>query len=311
MKKCAFVYNPNSGKNKNKDEFIKEVEFLLKKYSYKTDFFKTMKPGDATEIVSQLEDTYHLVIIAGGDGTLNEGISGNLMRKHKLILAALPIGTTNDVGTMYGYTKNYKKDLELLLNGVVKKIDTCFINEKTFIYVACLGNYVDISYETPRKLKEKYGKLGYILYGITKIPGRLKRYHIEYEIGGEKKEGKFSFIFITNSSRIAGVSNIYEDVKLDDQKFEVAFCAAKHKAELIKMLPSLFMMSVTDLPEVEYYQTNHLKIHFKDSFQDSWCLDGEEYHSPEDTFEFKVINKVKMLIPKKNITKLFDEEKKR
>lgn len=310
MKKCAVVYNPNSGKNKKQSDFVKNVESILKEYHYDVDFFGTTKPGDATEIVSQLEDIYHLVIIAGGDGTLNEGISGNLKRKHQLVLGALPVGTTNDVGTMYGYTKNYKKDLELLLNGVVKTIDTCFINKKTFIYVACLGNYVDISYETPRRLKEKYGRLGYVLYGITKLPGRMKQYPIEYEVEGEKGEGKFSFIFITNSSRVAGVSNIYEDVKLNDQKFEVAFCEAKHKADLIRMLPSLFTMNVTELPEIKYYRTNHLKIHFKEPFLDSWCLDGEEYHSAEDTFEFRVVNKVKMLVPKKNVKKLFHEEKK-
>ena len=75
-----------------------------------------------------LNDDIDLVVSAGGDGTLNEIVSGNMQRKKKLIVAPLPMGSTNDVGNMYGYTKsNYKRNLELLLKGVKKKIDVYFL----------------------------------------------------------------------------------------------------------------------------------------------------------------------------------------
>lgn len=308
MKTCAVVYNPNSGKGKKKDDFVKNVKSILKQHNYDATFYKTEKAGDATRIISELKEPYHLVIVAGGDGTLNEGITGNLMRKEKYVLAQLPVGTVNDVGSMYGFTKNYKKDLELLLNGAIKSVDTCLINQKPFVYVACLGNYVDVSYATPRDLKEKYGKFGYALYGATKIKEEIKNYDIEYEVEGKTHEGKFSFIFITNSSRVAGISNIYQDVKLNDKMFEVAFCKVRKKADLIKIIPALLTMSVKKIPGITYYRTDQLKIHFKEPLQESWCLDGEEFYSEHNVFEFSVMNEMEMLVPLKNIRKLFKEE---
>lgn len=308
MKKCAVIYNPKSGKWKNIKEFIDIVDETLKQKDYEAIFFKTNKSGDASEIVSKIDDNYDLVILAGGDGTLNEGISGNLIRERKLLLAALPVGTTNDVGTMYGYTKNYKKDLQLLLNGVEKTIDTCLLNGQPFIYVACLGNYVDVSYATPRNLKEKFGRLGYALYGAKKIKEKIKEYNIEYEVNGKSYEDKVSFIFITNSSRVAGIDNIYQDVKLNDQMFEVAFCKFTKKSELIKAIPSLLTMSVKKTPGIVYYRTNHLKINFKEELKESWCIDGEEYSSKKNEFEFCVKNDMNMLVPRKNIKKLFTED---
>lgn len=308
MKKCAVIYNPKSGKRKNKKDFLKIIEKTLNSYCYEVVFFKTSKQGDATTIVFNLDDDYSLVIIAGGDGTLNEGITGNLMREKKLLLASLPIGTTNDVGSMYGYTKNYKKDLELLLNGTIKKIDTCSLNSKPFVYVACLGNYVDVSYATPRKLKEKFGKFAYILYGMKRICSKLKQYSIEYEIDGQKKEGDFSFLFITNSNRIAGLEHLYKNVKLNDNMFEVAFCKARTKRELIKMIPALLTPVVKKVPNIIYYRTNKLTIKLKHRIDESWCLDGEEYATTEKVFRFHVQKEIEMLVPKKNVQKLFKEE---
>ena len=97
--------------------------------------------------------------------TLNEAetgiplayMSGNLERKKPLILAHIPVGTTNDVGVMFGYGKDIKKNLKLLLDGTIKGMDICVINGRPFVYVAGIGKFMQIPYNTPRKLKKKYG----------------------------------------------------------------------------------------------------------------------------------------------------------
>ena len=101
-------------------------QLIIRKHGYETEIKFTSKQISATEIIKKL-DKVDLVISAGGDGTLNEVVTGNLQRKERLTLANLPMGTVNDVGNMYGYTKNnYIKNLELLLEGVKKNIDVCF-----------------------------------------------------------------------------------------------------------------------------------------------------------------------------------------
>ena len=303
MKKCVIIYNPESGRPVDKKN-LKELPEIMKVNEYETVMCPTKAAKDATRIVSELEDDIDLVICAGGDGTLNEGITGNLMRKNKLVMAQLPVGTMNDVGTMYGYTKNMIVNAQMLLSGTEKNVDVCMINDVPFVYVACLGSYVDVSYNTPRKYKKKYGRLAYIFNAIHEFTGKVKLFDLEYEIDGIKKSGIYSFLFITNTSRMGGISHIYNDVKLDDDMFEVLMITAKTKVELIALATRILAGEVKNMPGLEDYKTNNLVVRFKD-VPNSWVLDGEEYKHDTKEFKFSINKDMYMLVPKKNIVKLF------
>ncbi len=309
MKKCVIIMNPESGKVKSLNS-KKEFYDILRKHGYDVEIRYTKGPKDATRIVEELDDNTDLVISAGGDGTLNEVVTGDLNRAKKLTLANLPMGTTNDVANMYGYTKNYQKNLELLLNGVRKKVDVCYVDNTPFVYVACLGDYIDMAYNTPRDLKKKYGKTAYVLYGLRQLRNKIHRYQVKYKVDGKEHKGEYSFFFITNSSRVAGVDDIYYDVKMDDNMFEVALANPKTKPDILRMLVQVTMKDVKDVPGITYYQTNDFEIEFLDRPKTSWCIDGEEYQSPNNTFHFSVNQKVKMLIPKTNANKLFNNKEK-
>ncbi len=307
MKKVAIVYNPESGKHDN-HKFIRYVSQLMDKYNYNDMFCPTQRKGDACEIIKNLPNDIDIILVAGGDGTLNEAINGNCERKNRLTLAYIPFGTTNDVGIMYGFTKNYIKDLNTIFEkGTEKRIDVCHINKKAFVYVACTGNYMNISYDTPRSLKKKYGKMAYVMYGLKQIINKIKTYDLKYEVDGIKKEGAYSFIFVTNTSRIGGVNGIYNDIKLDDKMFEVVLCKATAKKEILKIIYLLKTKNLEDIKEIEYYQTNNLKMKFLNEIP-TWCIDGEKYIENKKEFIFSVDDNTKMLMPRKNIDKLFEEK---
>ena len=202
MKKCVIIMNPESGKKK-KIKNYKDFYDILRKYGYDTDIIFTKARGDARNIIQAIDDNTDLVISGGGDVTLNEIVSGNMMRKKKLVIAPLPMGSVNDVGNMYGLNKSVFQNLEILLQGKAKKVDICYIDETPFVYVACLGDYIDMAYATPRSLKKRYGKIAYIMYGLRQLRNKINRYEIKYKIDGKEHHGTYSFIFISNSSRIA------------------------------------------------------------------------------------------------------------
>ncbi len=304
MKKCVVIYNPQSGKLTNENT-LKSLKSILEKYDFKSEIIYTKCHGDAIGIMKDL-DSVDLVIGAGGDGTLNEIITGNLMRKEKLLVAHLPFGTANDVAKMYGLTQNYLRNLDLLLSGIVKNVDICLINNQPFVYVACMGSYVDIAYATPRKLKEKYGRLAYIIYGIKQLKKNFQFYNVKYKVNDVEKRGIFSFIFITNSNRVGGVNNLYSDIKLNDNMYEVLMCNIKNNWDIIKAIHFLKRREINNLPGFVYYKTNNLEIEFDKIPTASWCIDGEEYKENTKKYFIKINKEINMLVPTKNIEKLFE-----
>lgn len=304
MLKCVVIYNPNSGKLTNRNE-VKRLYKLLENYGYDTQIIYTEYKGHAKELVKKMDDV-DLLLCAGGDGTLNEVISGNIERHKPILLGHLPLGSVNDVAHMYGMTNNTIKNTLMLLNGARKNIDVCLINDNPFVYVACIGAWVDISYATPRKLKEKYGKLAYVIYGIKQLKQHLQFYKVKYTVNGETHEDEFSFMFITNSNRVGGVNNIYDDVKLDDNKFEVLLCNIKNKWDIIRAVHYLKRRELNDIPVFKYYKTDNIKFEF-DEVPPSWCIDGDELLHNDKKFEIKINKDNYMLLPTKNIDKLFEQ----
>lgn len=304
MLKCVVIYNPNSGKLTNRNE-IKRLYKLLENYGYDTQIIYTEYKGHAKELVKKMDDV-DLLLCAGGDGTLNEVISGNIERHKPILLGHLPLGSVNDVAHMYGMTNNTIKNTLMLLNGTRKNIDVCLINDNPFVYVACIGAWVDISYATPRKLKEKYGKLAYVMYGIKQLNQHLQFYKVKYTVNGETHEDEFSFMFITNSNRVGGVNNIYNDVKLDDNKFEVLLCNIKNKWDIIRAVHYLKRRELNNIPVFKYYKTDNIKFEF-DEVPPSWCIDGDELLHNDKKFEIKINKDNYMLLPTKNIGKLFEQ----
>ena len=298
--------NPESGKKK-KIKSYQTFYDVLRKYGYDGEIIFTRERHDAERIMKVLNDDIDLVVSAGGDGTLNEIVSGNMQRKKKLLVAPLPMGSTNDVGHMYGLDSNIFENLEILLQGKPKKVDVCYINEKPFVYVAAFGDYIDLAYNTPRELKKKYGELAYVLYALKQFRPKINTHKIKYKVDGKEYTGEYSFIFITNSSRVSGTPDVYYDVKLDDNKFEVCLANANSVKEMVKLMVMATNVDVKTIPNVTYYQTDNFELEFLSKSKASWCVDGEEYIKDNDILTFRVEQSMKMLVPKENINKLFNE----
>ena len=302
MKNCVLIYNPNSGHRISEDN-LKSAKKILPEYGYNVRIIPTKYAGHAKEIVSHL-DTCDLVISVGGDGTFNEVVTGNMQRKNKLLLANIPVGTTNDIGTMFGYGKKFEDNLKLLMEGSPKNIDICMVNDRPFIYVAGLGKFVNIAYDTPRYMKKKYGYFAYLLQGVKDFFKPIRTYRVNYEVNGLKKTGYFSLILISNANRIGGINVFYKDVKLDDNQFEVLLCNFATRRSIIRTLRLLIDNDPNKISGLEFYKTSRIKFEFE-TYPKNWCIDGEKLDRSTKTFEFTTMNNFKILMPNKNVKKLF------
>ena len=301
MKKCTVIINPTSGKGLNV-ELAEKISLVLENYNYEPNVIITEYRGHAEEIMQNVSSD--LVISVGGDGTFYEVMNGNLKRKKPIILSHIPVGTTNDIGHMYGLGKNIMTNLRLILDGEVKEVDMCNINNRDFVYVASFGKFMEIPYATPQQLKHRIGYLAYLISGAKQLFKKTIQYNVTYEIDGIKHNGDYTFIIISNANRIAGINNFYNEMKLDDDKFEVMFCSIK---KLTKMAKAFYVLKTSDISSVsgiETYKTNNIKITFNGDIK-PWCLDGEKFDSSEKEYNITIKHKVKMLLPKTNLEKLF------
>ena len=303
MKTCELICNKESGKG-IKPEIINEAIKKIEKYGYKTNIYYTEKHGDAKIHVKNLPPT-NLVLSIGGDGTFNEIVTGNNERKEKLILSHIPVGTTNDLGHMLGLSKNILKNIDKILTGEVKQVDLGLINDIPFAYVAGFGKFINVPYETSRKLKKRLGHLAYLLNAIKEFFHLTKLYEVEYLVNGKTYKGYYSLILISNANRIAGFNNVYKNVKLDDNKFEIMFCNIARRKDLVKTLLLLMRTGITNVPGIYCHTSDSIEITFKDSEKTYWTIDGEKLKDNVNKYKITINKDLKMLVPKKNISKLF------
>lgn len=308
MKKCIIIYNPNSGKY-NKEKTLPKIAKILNDYNYEVEIKETKNKGHAITITEEAPNV-DLLISIGGDGTFNEVMTGNFRRKKRLVLCHLPSGTTNDIGAMWGYGKDMISNLKLALNGEIKRIDVCTINEKPLVYTAGFGKFMNIPYETPRELKKRLGHLAYIKEGAKDFFKKVKLHDISYEINEEEYRGLFSFAIITNANRVAGINNFYKDIKLNDNQFEVLMCNITKLKDIIKTLYFFAKYDASKIPGFYFYKTDNFKFKFNNPVKKPLCIDGESFDDLSGEYNVKIDRNVYVLMPSKNINNLFINEEK-
>jgi len=309
MKSCIVIYNPNSG-NTLTEQDILICRKYLKDYGYNPKIIPTKYAGHAKELVSHIK-AVDVVFSIGGDGTFNEIVTGNLLRKEPLVVCHIPVGSTNDVGKMFGYGKTFEANLKLALDGEIKEIDICQINGRPFVYVAGFGKFVTVAYETPRYMKEKIGYLAYIVEGVKDFFRPIKLHNISYKINGVEKTGYYSFVLVSNANRIAGINNFYKDVKLDDNKFEVLLCNFRRRIDILKTVQLLMTNDINKVSGVEFYKTNEVEMKFADYPKKNWCIDGEKLDRATLDYQINMINNFKILMPTTYNDELFVKSKKK
>jgi len=305
MKKCVIICNPNSGQ-RDKKNLIGRFRTILTEYEYDADVRITKYAGHATKIMQNLSNNVDLVLSVGGDGTFNEVVAGNLKREEKLLVSHLPLGTTNDLGSIFGLTKSPINNLKLILDGEVRNIDICRMNDCPFIYVAGLGKFVDVAYDTPRKLKKQLGHMAYLIEGVKSFTDKTHLFEMTYEANGEKITGLYSLALICNARRIGGFE-VFKEVKMDDNKFEVLLTNITDRKDIIKSIYHLAAKDITKLPGFYFFRTDHLKITLKEAPKKNWCLDGEQYKEKELVFDITINKEIKMLLPKTELKNIFME----
>lgn len=272
MKRLLFIFNPTAGRGRVKNKLYDIIDAFVK-HGFRVSVYPTQYKGDATSFIIGDKNSYDMLICAGGDGTLNEVVSGLVSSGRKLPIGYIPAGSMNDVGHSFKISRNIMHAVDNILTGKPYPMDIGkFNNDRYFIYVAAFGAFTDIPYTTSQKNKNTIGNLSYYLEGIKKL-SELKEKHLKIQYDDKVLEGKFLVGLITNSLYIGGFKNVnYEKTSLNDGLLEALFIKMPRNIYDLQLIVTALLNYKIEPNFMYYIQTSRLEI---DSESMEWTLDGE------------------------------------
>ena len=274
MKTALFIYNPNSGQKTINDNLPWIIDYLSEK-EYLTSIYATQAPKDASKIIMEYGERFEEIIVAGGDGTLDEAIAAISRANIDPLISYIPTGSTNDFSKSLEIPTDIEKAVKLASRGSQKRIDIGQIDDKYFVYVAAFGSISDVSFDTDQDAKNIFGRSAYIIEGLKKaLPlTNMTSYKMDVMVDDENISGDFIHFMVTNSVSVGGFTGITGDnVSLYDGTFELTMVRRPQSlADLNKIIAGLTNREENDM--LIFRQGSHFEV--KTDQEVSWSLDGE------------------------------------
>ncbi|MFC5704191.1 diacylglycerol kinase [Cohnella faecalis] len=272
--RARLIYNPTSGREEVRRR-LPAILQRLERGGIETSCHATEGEGDAIRAASDaVERGFDMVISAGGDGTLNEVVSGLAGHEKRPALAILPLGTTNDFARAHGIPKRWSDACDLITKRYTRPVDVGLAGDKYFINIAGGGSLTELTYEVPSKLKTMVGQLAYYMKGLEKIT-RLQAIpmRITAEGVGEFDE-EFMLFLIANSNSVAGFDRLAPDASTNDGVFDVLALRKCNLAEFIRIATMVMRGErVMHDPHFIYFQSSSIRVEADNRVQLN--LDGE------------------------------------
>lgn len=270
--KLLFIFNPRSGKGQIKNNLMEIVDIMVKA-DFDVNIYTTQAQADATRKVIEDGAEYDRIICSGGDGTLDEVMTGLMRAGLTIPIGYIPAGSTNDFANSLGIPKEMVKAAGVAVGDHGFPCDIGEFNSDTFVYVAAFGLFTEVSYKTSQQLKNILGHVAYLIEGVKQLHD-IESYNMQVEYEGQVFQDEFIYGMVTNSISVGGFKGMTgSDVKLDDGVFEVTLIKKpRNPIELNEILACLTNM-IDDSDLIYSFKTDEVRITAKDKV--AWTLDGE------------------------------------
>ena len=296
MKKMLFIMNPFAGV-KRANRHLADILLTFSQAGYEVITHMTLGQGDATAVAREKGRNVDLVVCCGGDGTLNETITGLLSAGADTPIGYIPAGSTNDFASSLKIPTNIPKAAQAIVEGVPVSYDVGRFGDRYFSYVASFGAFTRSSYATPQNVKNALGHTAYVLSGITEL-SQIRNEHVKMEIDGQVVEGDFLFGAICNSTSVGGILTLDpKQVDMGDGLFEILLVRAPENLGEIHECIQALQSQKYNCAMLTFRSAQKVRI-FADP-EMPWTLDGEKEDGHE-TVEVENLHHAIRLMQKKD-----------
>ena len=256
MKKAMVIINPTSG-GEQALNYKEKIENKAKKYFEIVETRITEKALDATHFAEEAaKEKYEAVIVFGGDGTVNEVISGIAEKEYIPKLGIIPGGTGNLITKLVQIDQDIDKAIEGLDFNLTNKIDIGKANDHYFGYIFSVGSLPEAIHNVEIEDKTKFGMFAYAINTVKSVI-RDEVFNIKVETENGNYEGEASQVLVL-------LSNYFSDKKIfDENKVGYANILILKDASIfskLSLIPDLLKGDVVENDSIEYIKAKTIKI---------------------------------------------------
>ena len=250
-----------------------DIVDIFSSHDYEVIIRATQAPKDAYEKAKEYADSVDLIVCSGGDGTLDEVVTGITEKNSNVPIGYIPAGSTNDFANSLFMPKSMVKAAQMIMEEKLYHCDIGRFNSQTFAYVAAFGLFTDVSYETDQDLKNVLGHVAYLLEGVKRLFD-IKSYHMKVTSEEIQVEDDFIVGMITNSRSVGGFKNLTgKNVDMNDGLFEVTLIRHPKNPLQLQEIMAALVMAEDNTDMIYSFKSKKLMIETEEEVP--WTLDGE------------------------------------
>ena len=295
MKTIHLIMNPESGTRQGR-RFLPDIISLFNRAGFLVTAFMTGKRGDAAEFAREHGGEPDIVAVCGGDGTLNEAVSGLISGKHKTPVGYIPCGSTNDFANGLGLPTDPMKAAECVVSGAPRILDIGrFGADRYFSYTASFGAFTQVAWATPQPVKNILGHAAYILEGILSLP-EIHPIRMNIRADGLEYEDDYVFGAVCNSTSLGGLLKLKDsEVHMSDGLFEALLIPFPGDLLVLSRVLSSLNAGRYDDPDLLFLRASD--FHFSSKSRPVWTLDGEIAETGNSVRVRNIHNAIRVIMP--------------
>lgn len=299
-KKAILLYNPKAGHR----AIIQHLDYIAKKvqqFGYEFRLYRSMRPGDIKEYITEhiTEENTQLILISGGDGTINDCITGMAIKGVDIPLLILPLGTANDFANSAGIPTNIRDTLRLIEKGELRYVDIGKANDKYFVNVCNMGLFSGVSHNVDLEMKKRFGRLAYYVKGFEEIQS-YQAMDMTIKTNTCTLQEKYILVLVFNGKGAGGMLKLAKDAEIFDGMFNIV-CI---KDISFFDVPGLFLKVLygehLEDSRIDYIKASWADIECHNQDQNKFITDVDGEEGPHFPMHIEVIsNKLRIYLPKK------------
>lgn len=286
MKKAVLIINPSSG-NEEAKNYETQAREKLAQFFDEVEVKETAEGGEATKFARKAaEEKVDSVFAMGGDGTVNEAISGLAEQSYRPTFGFFPLGTVNDLARSLNISMDPQEAIESFDIEQKTSLDIGKVNDDYFMNIVSVGSIPEAISDVDVEEKTKFGKLAYFVNGIKEVFND-ENYHFTLEIDGERTEIESSAVVIVLTRTIGGFTHIVPEAKNNDGNLYLLYLKDQSITDRLKSVPDIIKGVDQSTDTIGYTPFKEGRLTVKEEAELRPSVDGDE--GPELPLTIKVL----------------------